>query len=72
MLTSRALQILGLSAAIVEVVVRNRGVGHFFPGGTLDAFDVWIEFKAPVRSVEETFLWVCWVCYCSGSCPPHR
>jgi hypothetical protein len=34
------------TAAIVEVVVRNRGVGHFFPGGTLDAFDVWIEFKA--------------------------
>ena len=30
----------------VDVVVRNRGVGHFFPGGTSDAFDVWIEFKA--------------------------
>ncbi|PON17581.1 hypothetical protein C2W62_12485 [Candidatus Entotheonella serta] len=31
---------------IVDVVVRNRGVGHFFPGGTLDAFDVWVEFQA--------------------------
>ena len=31
---------------LVEVVVRNRGVGHFFPGGTIDAFDVWVEFTA--------------------------
>jgi len=30
----------------VEVVVRTRGVGHFFPGGTVDAFDVWLELKA--------------------------
>ena len=30
----------------VEVVVRTRGVGHFFPGGTVDAFDVWVEFEA--------------------------
>ena len=30
----------------VEVVVRTRKVGHFFPGGTVDAFDVWVEFKA--------------------------
>lgn len=30
----------------VEVVVRNREVGHFFPGGTIDSADVWIEFKA--------------------------
>ncbi|WP_089946256.1 tetratricopeptide repeat protein [Candidatus Entotheonella palauensis] len=34
------------SEVIVDVVVRNRGVGHFFPGGTLDAFDVWVEFQA--------------------------
>ncbi len=34
------------SEVLVDVVVRNRGVGHFFPGGTIDAFDVWIEFKA--------------------------
>src|SRR3989441_3829023 len=25
---------------------RSRGVGHFFPGGTVDAFDVWLELKA--------------------------
>jgi tetratricopeptide (TPR) repeat protein len=33
-------------SARVEVVVRTRKVGHFFPGGTVDAFDVWVEFEA--------------------------
>jgi tetratricopeptide (TPR) repeat protein len=32
--------------ARVEVVVRTRRVGHFFPGGTVDAFDCWVELKA--------------------------
>jgi Tfp pilus assembly protein PilF len=26
-------------------VVRTRKVGHFFPGGTVDAFDVWVELE---------------------------
>ncbi len=30
----------------VDVVVRTRKVGHFFPGGTVDAFDTWLELKA--------------------------
>ena len=30
----------------VEVVVRTRKVGHFFPGGTVDAFDCWVELQA--------------------------
>jgi tetratricopeptide (TPR) repeat protein len=30
----------------VEVVVRTRRIGHFFPGGTVDAFDVWVELEA--------------------------
>ncbi len=30
----------------VDVVVRTRTIGHFFPGGTVDAFDVWLELKA--------------------------
>jgi Tfp pilus assembly protein PilF len=30
----------------VDVVVRTRGVGHFFPGGTIDAFDLWLELRA--------------------------
>jgi len=31
---------------VVDVVVRTRKVGHFFPGGTVDAFDVWLELQA--------------------------
>src|SRR5712675_2149056 len=31
---------------LVDVVVRTRKVGHFFPGGTVDAFDVWLELQA--------------------------
>ncbi len=27
----------------VDVVVRTRAIGHFFPAGTVDAFDVWLE-----------------------------
>jgi tetratricopeptide (TPR) repeat protein len=33
------------STARVDVVVRTRKIGHFFPGGTVDAFDVWLELK---------------------------
>ena len=40
----------------VEVVVRTRGVGHFFPGGTVDAFDVWTELKA-VDAKGRVLLW---------------
>jgi len=29
----------------IDVVVRTRKIGHFFPGGTVDAFDVWLELK---------------------------
>jgi len=32
--------------ARVEVVVRTRRLGHFFPGGTVDAFDCWLELQA--------------------------
>jgi len=34
------------STARVDVVVRTRKIGHFFPGGTVDSFDVWLELKA--------------------------
>jgi tetratricopeptide (TPR) repeat protein len=30
----------------IDVVVRTRKVGHFFPAGTVDAFDVWVELIA--------------------------
>jgi len=34
------------STVRVDAVVRTRKIGHFFPGGTVDAFDVWLEMKA--------------------------
>ncbi len=33
------------STAKVDVVVRTRKIGHFFPGGTVDAFDIWLELQ---------------------------
>lgn len=33
------------STVRVDVVVRTRKVGHFFPGGTVDSFDVWLELQ---------------------------
>ncbi len=39
----------------VDVVVRTRKVGHFFPGGTVDAFDVWLELEAKDDSGKPIF-----------------
>lgn len=33
------------STVRVDTVVRTRKIGHFFPGGTVDAFDVWLELQ---------------------------
>ncbi|HEX4964355.1 MAG TPA: tetratricopeptide repeat protein [Thermoanaerobaculia bacterium] len=33
------------STVRVDVVVRTRAIGHFFPGGTVDSFDVWLELQ---------------------------
>ena len=33
------------STVRLDVVVRTRKIGHFFPGGTVDAFDVWLEVE---------------------------
>ena len=33
-------------SARIDVVVRTKKIGHFFPGGTVDAFDAWVELKA--------------------------
>src|SRR6185369_11814788 len=30
----------------IDVVMRNRRVGHRFPGGTVDSNEVWIEVQA--------------------------
>ena len=40
----------------LEVVVRTRKVGHFFPGGTVDAPDTWVELKA-VDDKGQTLFW---------------
>jgi tetratricopeptide (TPR) repeat protein len=29
----------------IDVVVRTRKIGHFFPAGTVDSFDVWLELQ---------------------------
>jgi Flp pilus assembly protein TadD len=40
----------------VDVVVRTKRVGHFFPGGTVDAFDTWLELKG-VDDKGQTIFW---------------
>lgn len=45
---------------LVEIVTRTRNVGHMFPGGTVDAFDVWVELKAEDEKGEIVF-WSGWV-----------
>ncbi len=40
----------------VDVVVRTIGVGHFFPGGTVDSNNVWLELKA-VDANGHTIFW---------------
>ncbi len=40
----------------LDVVVRTKGVGHFFPGGTVDAFDTWLELKG-VDDKGQTVFW---------------
>ena len=40
----------------VDVVVRTRKVGHFFPGGTVDAYDTWLELKA-IDDKGQTIFW---------------
>src|ERR1700736_3893941 len=40
----------------VDVVVRTRKIGHFFPGGTVDAYDTWLELKA-TDETGQTIFW---------------
>ncbi len=39
----------------VDIVVRTRKIGHAFPGGTNDAFDVWLELVATNEAGEVIF-----------------
>ncbi|HEX5138479.1 MAG TPA: tetratricopeptide repeat protein [Planctomycetota bacterium] len=40
---------------VFEVVVRNKGVGHTFPGGTNDSNEGWIEFRVTDQDGRELF-----------------
>src|SRR5580692_1230524 len=40
----------------VDVVVRTKKVGHFFPGGTVDAYDTWLELKG-MDDKGQTIFW---------------
>src|ERR1700736_1269379 len=40
----------------VDVVVRTRKIGHFFPGGTVDAYDTWLELKG-TDDTGQTIFW---------------
>ncbi len=44
------------STVRVDVVVRTRKIGHFFPAGTVDAFDVWLELQGK-DAAGRTFFW---------------
>jgi Flp pilus assembly protein TadD len=42
----RAAPVLAPGSTVrLDVVVRTRKIGHFFPAGTVDAFDVWLEVQ---------------------------
>jgi tetratricopeptide (TPR) repeat protein len=50
------LQLAPGSTTRVDVVVRTRKIGHSFPGGTIDAFDIWVELAA-VDAAGKTVFW---------------
>jgi len=39
----------------VDVVVRTKKIGHFFPGGTVDAYDTWLELKGTDENAKTVF-----------------
>jgi tetratricopeptide (TPR) repeat protein len=39
----------------VDTVVRTRKIGHFFPGGTVDSFDVWLELEGKDANGKHVF-----------------
>jgi Flp pilus assembly protein TadD len=39
----------------VDVVVRTKKIGHLFPTGTVDAFDIWLELKAEDANGQPVF-----------------
>jgi tetratricopeptide (TPR) repeat protein len=52
----RAALVLQAGAAVkVDVVVRTKKIGHLFPTGTVDSFDIWLELKAEDASGKPIF-----------------
>jgi tetratricopeptide (TPR) repeat protein len=43
------------STVRVDVVVRTKRIGHFFPGGTVDSFDTWLELEGKDASGRHVF-----------------
>jgi tetratricopeptide (TPR) repeat protein len=41
--------------ARLDVVVRTRKIGHFFPGGTVDSFDTWLELEGHDSAGQKIF-----------------
>ena len=39
----------------LDVVVRTKTVGHFFPGGTVDSVDCWVELRAKDATGRDVF-----------------
>jgi tetratricopeptide (TPR) repeat protein len=39
----------------LDVVVRTKAIGHFFPGGTVDSFDIWLELEGKDRNGKHIF-----------------
>ncbi|MBN8733067.1 MAG: tetratricopeptide repeat protein [Acidobacteria bacterium] len=44
------------SSVRLDVVVRTRKIGHFFPAGTVDAFDIWLEVTGKDAAGKTIFL----------------
>jgi Flp pilus assembly protein TadD len=43
----RAQPVIRLGSTVkVDVVVRTKKIGHLFPTGTIDSFDIWLELRA--------------------------
>ncbi len=55
-LNKAALKLTPGVTARVDAVVRTRKIGHFFPGGTIDSFDIWLELQA-VDATGKVIFW---------------
>jgi len=44
------------SSVRLDVVVRTRKIGHFFPAGTVDSFDIWLEVTGKDATGKTVFL----------------